>query len=100
MDKARRRDLEALRRDIKHPRNALQARKIREAAKKITEEQHDKWKVSAREALVKKAKEGRHDEVKEVANEIIDRNEKSVMRLDRIGQIWKLGQYERIFGHD
>ena len=91
--------MERLRKDIKVAKDPKQIKNIDMAAKKIKEEQRDKWKVGAREALIKAAKNGRVDEERAIGDDIIERNMGPV-GLDRITVQWRPGQYEEIFGHD
>lgn len=97
MDKGREADIQKLKTDLKTAKNPLQVRKINEAAQKITEEQRDKYKRDAREALLRAAKNGDPKAERDVADQIIEHNKKT--NISSMAIHWPEGLYEKVFGH-
>jgi len=71
-------DLEKLRNTV--PRNALEARKIKETGEKIQRERHDGYVRSAREALVKEARRDRWEDIKGISDDLIKHREQGIGR--------------------
>ena len=97
MNDGRKADLEHLR-NVK-PKNALQARKIREAGEKIRKQQQDKYVREGREAMIKEYKQGRYEDAKYVSDYLI-KHEKSGFGDARISLTGLGDRYREIFGHD
>jgi len=71
-------DLERLRKT--KPRNALEARKVKETGEKIMKERSDAWIGSAREAMLNEYKHGRIEDAKYVSDDLIKHNKQGIGR--------------------
>lgn len=100
MDKGREADISKLSSDLKTAKNPLQISRIHRAGKKIAEEQKDRYKRDAREALLRAARNGRPEEEKDIADQIIEHNEREKVNVVRTTIRYAPGQYRRLFGHD
>jgi hypothetical protein len=76
MNDGRETDLKNLR--AEKPKNALHAKKIKDAGEAIQRERQDRWIGSAREELVKAANRHKWEDVKYVSDDLIKHKERGI----------------------
>lgn len=74
MDDGRKHDLQILKDDLKTANDPLLVRDINDAGKRIEKEQHDGYARDARRVMIEERRQGRQANVKDVQDNMINRN--------------------------
>lgn len=101
MDTGRRADIKELEKIRKTAPDKETLQNIKKVEKTIKNEQHDGWLKSARESMIREAKQGRIQDARGVQETVTKRMEKNLgVGKTRFGLNITEERHREIFGHD